>query len=66
MKYAVLVADGMSDHPLQELDGRTPIEVARTHNMDKIAREGQLGLAMIPESIIPGVPRWRQPALESN
>lgn len=54
MKYAILVADGMSDHPLEELDGSTPIEVARTKNMDEITREGQLGSAeMIPPGFAP-------------
>jgi 2,3-bisphosphoglycerate-independent phosphoglycerate mutase len=49
IKYAVLVGDGMADRPLPQLDGRTPLEVARTPNMDEIARLGQLGLArMIP------------------
>ena len=53
MKYAVLVGDGMADRPLQELDGRTPLETAQTPTMDEIAREGQIGLTrMIP----PGFP----------
>lgn len=55
MKYAVLVGDGMSDRPLKELDGRTPLEAANTPNMDEIARQGQLGLAeMIPSGFTPG------------
>lgn len=54
MKYAVLVGDGMSDYPLKELSGRTPIEAAETQNMDEIARKGQLGLAeMIPSGFAP-------------
>lgn len=52
MKYAVLVGDGMSDYPLKELGGRTPLEVANTPNMDEITRQGQLGLAkMIPPRV---------------
>ena len=55
MKYAVLVGDGMADYPLKELDGRTPLEVAKTENMDEIARQGQIGLArMIPPGFPPG------------
>ena len=55
MKYAVLVGDGMSDYPLEELDARTPLEVAETQNMDEIVRKGQLGLAeMIPSGFTPG------------
>jgi len=39
----------MADYPLKQLGGRTPLEVARTPNMDEVARLGQLGLArMIP------------------
>jgi len=54
MKYAVLVGDGMADYPLEELDGRTPLEVAEIPNMDEIARQGQLGLAkMIPPGFAP-------------
>ena len=55
MKYIVLVADGMSDYPLKELDGRTPLEAARTPNMDFIAQNGTLGRAKtIPENVTPG------------
>jgi 2,3-bisphosphoglycerate-independent phosphoglycerate mutase len=44
MKYAVLVGDGMSDSPVEQLGGKTPIEAANTPNMDAIAREGKTGL----------------------
>ncbi|MGQ9628724.1 MAG: cofactor-independent phosphoglycerate mutase [bacterium] len=43
MKYAVLIGDGMADYPIPELGGRTPLEVARTPNMDFLARRGTLG-----------------------
>jgi 2,3-bisphosphoglycerate-independent phosphoglycerate mutase len=36
-KYLVLVGDGMADYPIDALDGKTPLEVARTPNMDIIA-----------------------------
>lgn len=42
-KYIVLLGDGMSDRPIDELDGKTPLEAARTPNMDRIASEGILG-----------------------
>jgi 2,3-bisphosphoglycerate-independent phosphoglycerate mutase len=52
MKYCILVADGMSDYPLKELGGRTPLEVAKTANMDFIAKNGVLGRAKtIPEGM---------------
>ena len=38
MKYAVLVGDGMADYPIKELGDRTPLEVARTPNMNFIAK----------------------------
>jgi len=43
MKYIVLVCDGMADYPVKEIGGRTPLEAARTPNMDFIAKHGRLG-----------------------
>ena len=55
MKYVVLLGDGMSDEPLEELGGLTPLEKAHTPNMDRLAREGQVGLAhTVPEGFHPG------------
>jgi len=54
MKYIVLVGDGMADYPIKELGDRTPLEVARTPNMDYIARYGRLGrVKTIPEKMSP-------------
>ena len=36
-KYIILVGDGMADYPLKELGGKTPLEVAETPHMDRIA-----------------------------
>ena len=47
MKYIVLIPDGAADYPLDEFDGRTPLEAARTPNMDRIAREGTGGLVQV-------------------
>ncbi len=53
-KYAFLVGDGMADYPLQQLQGRTPLEAARTPNLDRVAG-GRIGLARtIPEGFEPG------------
>lgn len=53
-KYIVLVGDGMADYPIEELGMRTPLEAARTPNMDFIAKNGQLGQAKtIPEKMTP-------------
>jgi len=55
MKYIVLVADGMADYPIQELGGRTPLEAARTPNMDFIAQHGRLGrVKTVPDNMAPG------------
>lgn len=55
MKYLVILGDGMPDYPLDELDGKTPLQYARTPNMDKLAREGELGMVKsIPENMPPG------------
>ena len=44
MKFAVVVPDGMADHPLERLGGRTPLEAASTPAMDRVAQRGRLGL----------------------
>lgn len=55
MKYIVLVGDGMADYPIPELEGRTPLEAARTPNLDFIARNGRLGrVKTIPDKATPG------------
>lgn len=55
MKYIVLVPDGLADYPIDELDGRTPLEAARTPNMDFIAKNGQVGRCLtIPDTLSPG------------
>ena len=55
MKYIVLLGDGMSDKKLDELGGKTPLQVAKTPNMDFMARRGRLGLARtVPEGFPPG------------
>lgn len=54
-KYIILVGDGMGDYPLDELNGKTPLEVARTPNMDRLAAIGRLGTTRtIPDSMEPG------------
>src|SRR5712691_5913354 len=50
MKYVVLQGDGMADWPVAELGNKTPLEYARTPNMDRIASQGILGMThTIPE-----------------
>jgi len=55
MKYVVVLGDGMADEPLAELGGKTPLEYARTPNMDRMAREGSCGmLRTIPDGFEAG------------
>ena len=55
MKYIIVLGDGMSDHPLEALHGKTPLEVANKPMMDELAGKGQMGLAAtIPEGMSPG------------
>ena len=52
MKYIILVGDGMADRPLEELDNKTPLEAAKTTNMDIIASGGVLGrVKTIPDKM---------------
>ncbi len=45
----------MADEPIEELQGRTPLEASRTPNMDFFARNGQVGrVRTIPEGMPPG------------
>ncbi len=45
----------MADRPMEELGGKTPLEVACTPNMDRMAEDGVVGLARtIPEGMALG------------
>jgi 2,3-bisphosphoglycerate-independent phosphoglycerate mutase len=44
VKYVVLLADGMADVPIPKLNHRTPLEAAKTPNLDSLARQGEVGL----------------------
>jgi len=55
MKYIVVLGDGMADRPIEELNGKTPLEAANTPVMDEMAGKGIVGLAhTIPEGMSPG------------
>jgi 2,3-bisphosphoglycerate-independent phosphoglycerate mutase len=43
MKYAIIIADGGADFPIDELDGKTPFEAASTPHLDALARAGRVG-----------------------
>jgi 2,3-bisphosphoglycerate-independent phosphoglycerate mutase len=53
--YALLVGDGMADLPIPQLDNKTPLEYARTPNMDRIAALGRVGRVLtVPDGLAPG------------
>lgn len=55
MKYIVMLADGMADYAIPELDNKTPLMVADTPNMDFLAKNGAVGLAKtVPDGMAPG------------
>jgi 2,3-bisphosphoglycerate-independent phosphoglycerate mutase len=55
MKYIVIVPDGMADNPIAELGNKTPLEVARTTNLDYMTKHGCLGIiTTIPKGMAPG------------
>lgn len=55
MKYIVLLGDGMADYPLDEIDGMTPLEYAKTPVMDEMSKVSEVGLVhTIPEGMSPG------------
>src|SRR2546426_4222528 len=55
MKYVVLQGDGMADEPIAGLGGKTPLDYARTPNLDRMASRGILGLTRtIPRGLPPG------------
>ncbi len=55
MKYVVVIGDGMADYPLEELGGKTPLQMAETPNMDRIAFNGVNGmLKTVPQDMVPG------------
>ena len=45
MKYVILIPDGCADEPLEELDGRTPLQSASIPMLDSLAAAGRVGLA---------------------
>jgi 2,3-bisphosphoglycerate-independent phosphoglycerate mutase len=50
-KFAIIILDGASDQPQEQLERRTPLQAARKPALDRLAREGICGLArMVPES----------------
>jgi 2,3-bisphosphoglycerate-independent phosphoglycerate mutase len=53
MKYIVILGDGMADHPVERLGGKTPLQVARKPHIDRLAREGRCGLLRTLDDDLP-------------
>jgi len=54
-KILLAVMDGLGDITVPELDGMTPLEAARTPNLDRMAAEGALGQHVpIAHGVTPG------------
>lgn len=55
MKHLIILGDGMSDHPVERLGGKTPLAFAGTPAFDRLAKMGRCGtLVTIPDGFSPG------------
>lgn len=55
MKYLVVLGDGMADVPSVQLGNKTPLEFAKTPNMDNLATMSSIGLVKsVPDGFKPG------------
>lgn len=55
MKYLLILADGMADYIINELGNKTPLQYARTPNIDFLAKYSNIGkVATVPEGFPPG------------
>lgn len=55
MKHIIILGDGMADHPVDRLGGKTLLQYAHTPYMDRMALEGRTGrLLTIPDGFHPG------------
>ena len=62
MKYAIIIPDGAADVPLDELDGKTPLEAAEIPTIDAIAGGGKCGTV---RNIPKGLPKGSDVAILS-
>ncbi len=55
MKYIIILADGVSDHPIERLGMKTPLMVANKPNIDKLCARSRCGkLVTVPADMPPG------------
>ena len=55
MKHIIILGDGMADHPVERLGGKTLLQYADKPYMDMLAKKGRTGrLSTVPEGFPPG------------
>ena len=55
MKHIIILGDGMADHKVERLGGKTLLQYVRPEYMNRLAREGRCGrLITIPDGFLPG------------
>ena len=55
MKHIIILGDGMADHAVERLGGKTLLQYANIEYMDQLAHEGRCGrLITVPEGFPPG------------
>ena len=55
MKHIVILGDGMADHPVERLGGKTLLQYANKPYMDMLAKKGKTGrLVTVPDGFHPG------------
>lgn len=55
MKYIIILGDGMSDEPIAQFGGKTPLQMAKKPHIDWLAKNGRSGLFYtVPPTMHPG------------
>jgi 2,3-bisphosphoglycerate-independent phosphoglycerate mutase len=55
MKYLVIICNGLSDKPVAERNNKTPLQLAKKPNLDRLAQDGLTGsVCTIPENLSAG------------
>lgn len=52
-KYIFIICDGLGDLPVKDFGNKTPLEAAKTPNMDKLAEQGRTGIVDVVQGIYP-------------
>ena len=68
MKHIIILGDGMADHAVERLGGKTLLQYADTPYMDMLARKGRPGRLVTVDTTLTRCMRaadlWRQQALD--